>query len=296
MKTIISIVIVINLLSISLQSSLAQNNQSNENNNSLLWEINGNSLKSPSYLFGTIHIMDSLFFFLEDIVIKRFCLCEKIVFEIDMDEPGFQQETFSAAMMKNDSLENILSVEEYERVNQFFKTEFNFPLDAIKKMKPFYVGSLIDALSLPQSAKSYEQEFVVLANQQDKEILGISTIEKESEILNGIILDVQIKLLFDAIDEYYGGFERKHRVLMAYQDQDIDKIFSIIKSATIAYDNLFEAMFPRRHEVWIPNIISLMKEQSCFFAVGVGHLAGEEGVIELLRHEGYVVSAISGEK
>ena len=33
----------------------------------------------------------------------------------------------------------------------------------------------------------------------------------------------------------------------------------------------------------------MMKEQPVFFAVGAGHLGGENGVVALLRKEGYSV-------
>jgi uncharacterized protein YbaP (TraB family) len=38
---------------------------------------------------------------------------------------------------------------------------------------------------------------------------------------------------------------------------------------------------------------NLMVEKPVFFAVGAGHLAGENGVIKLLRKEGYKLTPIS---
>jgi uncharacterized protein YbaP (TraB family) len=37
---------------------------------------------------------------------------------------------------------------------------------------------------------------------------------------------------------------------------------------------------------------SVMKNSSTFFAVGAGHLAGSQGVLELLRKQGYKVKGI----
>jgi uncharacterized protein YbaP (TraB family) len=44
-----------------------------------------------------------------------------------------------------------------------------------------------------------------------------------------------------------------------------------------------------RNKNWIPLMAEQMPENVTFFAVGAGHLGGEEGVIALLRKEGYVV-------
>ncbi|MCA6473216.1 MAG: TraB/GumN family protein, partial [Chitinophagaceae bacterium] len=41
-------------------------------NNALLWEISGNGLTQPSYLFGTIHMICKEDFVLSDIVKEKF--------------------------------------------------------------------------------------------------------------------------------------------------------------------------------------------------------------------------------
>jgi uncharacterized protein YbaP (TraB family) len=51
-------------------------------------------------------------------------------------------------------------------------------------------------------------------------------------------------------------------------------------------------MFTERNESWVPGMKRLMQKESCFFAVGAGHLAGESGLITLLRKEGYRVEPV----
>lgn len=36
----------------------------------------------------------------------------------------------------------------------------------------------------------------------------------------------------------------------------------------------------------------MINEESCFIAVGAGHLAGDQGLISLLREKGFKVEAI----
>ena len=47
-----------------------------------------------------------------------------------------------------------------------------------------------------------------------------------------------------------------------------------------------------RNKNWIPVMGKMMLEQPTFFAVGAGHLGGEQGVVSLLRKEGYTVKPI----
>jgi uncharacterized protein YbaP (TraB family) len=53
-----------------------------------------------------------------------------------------------------------------------------------------------------------------------------------------------------------------------------------------------DKLLDNRNKNWIPKIKAYAKEQPTFFGVGAGHLAGENGVINLLRKSGYKVSAV----
>ena len=52
----------------------------------LLWEISGNGLASPSYLYGTIHIIPSDDYFLPKGTLEAIGSSGKMVFEIDMKD------------------------------------------------------------------------------------------------------------------------------------------------------------------------------------------------------------------
>lgn len=47
-----------------------------------------------------------------------------------------------------------------------------------------------------------------------------------------------------------------------------------------------------RNKAWAVKIPAIIKDKSTFFAVGAGHLYGEAGLIELLRRQGYKITAI----
>jgi len=277
----------------NFQASYAQKSGVVKHEKTLLWKVSGNGLSQPSYLFGTIHIIDSSYFFMDDKVIEMFGKSEKLVTEINMDDPDFQQKSILASIMKNDSLDNLLSSADYKKVDAFFTDSLGIPLQAVKKMKPFFLAEFPVLLRLPKT-KSYEEEFKKMAKSQHKEILGISTIDKEYEIIDGIGLDVQARILVESVDpdKIIEDKKRRKKVMLLYRQQDINEIFNTIKSAMDEYDNVYQAMFPRRHEVWLPSMIQLMKENSCIFAVGVGHLAGEEGLLSLLVKNGYTVKPL----
>ena len=53
--------------------------------NSLMWQISGNGLSKPSYLYGTIHVIDQENYFLGKNVKKKIKQCDELVMELDME-------------------------------------------------------------------------------------------------------------------------------------------------------------------------------------------------------------------
>src|SRR5262245_58809314 len=80
----------------------------------LLWEISGNGMAKPSYLFGTMHILCETDAKLSENLKKIIKDCDAICFELDMDN---QQETLGflkhARMSDNQKLQDLLSQEEF---------------------------------------------------------------------------------------------------------------------------------------------------------------------------------------
>lgn len=260
--------------------------------NSLIWEITGNGLEKPSYLFGTVHIIDSVYFFMDEIVKEKIESSDKVVFEIDMDQPDFQQKSIAPSMMEDKTLDAVLTKKEYEKVDSFFLKKFGFSIIHLKNMKPFYISGAIEALSLPKSAKSYEAEFMKIAHNKEIEVLGISTIEAEGKCINSIPLKTQVELLLQSIDDYDKFVADRAERMKLFKNQDIEALYKVFTKDIKDNETVFNALFPNRHDIWIPNMKELMNKHSCFFAVGVGHLPGKQGVIELLRKEGYTLKPI----
>ena len=53
-----------------------------------------------------------------------------------------------------------------------------------------------------------------------------------------------------------------------------------------------DLLLVRRNRNWIPVMGEMMMAKPTFFAVGAGHLGGDEGVVALLREAGYTVKPL----
>ena len=89
--------------------------------NSLLWKIEGDSIKT-SYIFGTIHMLPQKDFIMPQKVKDAFADTEEIYLELDMDSPEMMQEMMKQMMLdEKDLLSNHVDSSEYQLLDGYLK-------------------------------------------------------------------------------------------------------------------------------------------------------------------------------
>ena len=73
--------------------------------------------------------------------------------------------------------------------------------------------------------------------------------------------------------------------------QQLDSMLIIYNSEGVS-TNLDNALVIKRNRIMTDRMIELIEKKSTFIAIGVLHLPGEIGVIELLRKRGYTVKPV----
>lgn len=74
-KSIIAVITLVFSVTIMAQT------KSSKTENSLLWEVSGNGLSKPSYVYGTIHMICAGDYFLSEKTKKAFETSDKLVLE-----------------------------------------------------------------------------------------------------------------------------------------------------------------------------------------------------------------------
>ncbi len=269
----------------------------------LLWEISGKSLVTSSYLFGTIHLIPRSDFFFTETMEGAFAKTKQVAFEIDMEEMSDLSNMFSMLgkmyMADGKKLRDLLSTEDYEKVKTHF-SDMGLPFSFLERVKPMFLSVMTDpeALSMKTDAGdggmlSYEMELTEKAQNQEKDILGLETMDFQMSLFDSIPYDKQAQILVKAIEAGDGdGSSQLDDMVKMYRSQDIQAMYAMM-GADEGFGSFDEVLLLRRNRSWIPIMEKLMDEKSTFFAVGAGHLGGPEGVIALLRKSGYTVQAVT---
>jgi len=260
--------------------------------NALLWSVSGNGLSTPSYLYGTIHMICKEDFLFSNTLKEKISTSKSIYLELDMDDPSMMMKMATLAIMKDKTLEDLMSDADYKLVSAYVKDSLGMPMMLFNRMKPITLMSLIYTKVLPcSSTESYEGKFVELAKAQKKEVKGLETIEDQMGVFDKIPDSVEAQMILEMIRTMPEQRKQMAQMVDSYKKENIQQL-SEQMSESPEWKGFEDILLANRNRNWIAIMESAMKQGSQIFAVGAGHLPGKDGVINLLRQAGYTVTPV----
>lgn len=274
--------------------SINLNAQSNEQK-SLLWEISGNGLSSPSYIFGTIHMIPKKDYFFTDKMKEKFNKCKVLALEVHLDSMKEKAKELAPSFMfpNNKTLKDYVSESEFNRIEKY-------TIDSLKvgkiwfglaiKMKPFFGSSLLMS-KMVEKPVMYEEELFGKAKKNKMDIVGLESFEYQLSVIDKISIEDQVKMMY--LDEYETNpMIEYNKMLGAYKEQNLTKLVNVSMESSEATATFEQDFLYTRNSNWIPVIESLVSKNSTFIAVGAAHLEGDKGVLRLLEQKGYTVTPV----
>lgn len=258
---------------------------------SLLWEIKSKEGKTCSFLFGTIHAIDETKFYfpkkLEKTLSKSDAICLEIK-NVATDAPSMDK-----LMLQDKSLNELFNKAQLDSIYQWAEKFLYLKPQQFDEnfgnVKPFILLQFILQSSLPEKTLSYEQLFEDFSLDNKKQLFGLETADFQLGLFDKMSFEQQVQLVMESLKDV-GNAKLKFEELEAkYLSQDLDALFKYVKEES-KLDN--RDLLENRNLNWIPLMEKMMENKVVFFAFGAAHLAGPEGVIELLINKGYQVTPI----
>ena len=266
--------------------------------NSLFWEISGNGLNKPSYLYGTMHVSNKVAFHLSD---SFFIAIKSVdVIALETNPENWMKEIYGEP-------QNEMGITKYIPQNtiSFYKNGFylNIPnnkeLKGVLKYHPQIVNSLLYRkregqdnfeentyldLFIMQSGRKYGKEIASLENYKQSQLL----VDKAEESIDE---NEEDQISWGKKNKILQGMSYMDVVEDAYRRGDLDFMDSISK-VFYPSKNFYKYMLELRNEIMAKGMDSIMHTKRLFAGVGAAHLPGEKGVINLLLKKGYTVRPI----
>lgn len=260
--------------------------------NALLWKVTGNGIEEASYLYGTIHITCEIK--TSDVVKKAFESTEQLGLEIDMSDPSLQVQMMNSMYMKDGkTISDYTSEEEMQKLQNLMDGKvpgMNFEM--MKRIKPFFLSAMAmssfancDGMPL-----AYDTHFMQKAIQGKKEIFGLEKLQDQFDMIDKVSYKHQVRDLLKMADLSEEDNIKKYQELISlYESKDLKGMMDYMVEDDSSVNLYQEDFLDKRNQNWISIIEEKAKSKSTFFAFGAAHLAGKNGVVNLLRKQGYKV-------
>lgn len=269
-------------------------------NAQIFWKISGDGLTKPSYLLGTHHLIEK-----EQIpgfaqIQSYIPQVDMVVGEMDMSKMlSMQLKLVQTAIMKDSTMRQLLSPDDYMLVDIRMKEVVGRGLDQMGRMKPAMLSAMYEVmLYMKQNNIKKEPEAVDIAVQNigkkaKKKILGLETIDQQIDILfNSTSLKHQAEMLVEQVKDKDESLKILGELNVAYLAGDLDKMVSLSKEGESTNEDDMKILVYDRNKNWVDQLLKILPQNACFIAVGCLHLPEEQGLIQLFRNAGYTVEPI----
>lgn len=266
---------------------------------SLLWRIEGNGLRSASYLYGTMHVQHKDAFNLGDSVLPALAACRWFATEVHLD--SMARAYIERMLLHGDTLPERGGAEEEDDWGESSLIKGMFTEQRSEEDGESAAGSgrnpfkgLSDIVSRSRDPENDSPVFLdawlfQMAKKMGKKLLGVEEISEH----------LDIDEVIGGSDEGDGSSSRmnileslafQRQMLDAYRAGDVAALEDLMRRNMPPHE--FHRMLTRRNRIMVESIVTYVGKEATFIAVGAGHLGGEYGVIAMLRDRGYRVTAI----
>lgn len=253
---------------------------------SVLWKITDKT-SHESYLYGTIHITDSRVFEWSDSVFARIEKCDLFAGEIDMNPSNLLKAATLMMLPGKETLKDRFSESDYEKIRMGLKACSGYDLSLFNKLKPPALMGLCVKNDGNGLGATVDEMLYQHAQSKGLMVNGLETIEEQIAMFD-LIPDSFIVDYFNRVDELDSDMEQ---LIDLYCKGQLDRLYKLMmEEETDAFMN--QELIVKRNHRMTERMIPLIREKSAFFAVGAGHLPGEEGIIALLKKAGFTVEPL----
>lgn len=268
-----------------------------EDGNSLLWKIEGKGC-TPSYMYGTMHMIDKEYYKMTDKMVSLISSSKAIVMEVGgMPNPI---ETMNLMSLDSGTVHDYFTKEQMAQLLEFFDKELNTPPEQFHnmygKMKPFFILQSLSQGYFDEGAESYDLNIMGLAASNKIPLVGLETVEEQLSFFDIVPKDGMAEMIMTSIEGYEKEKKSTKKMMKIYASQQVDKLIPLMNKQSPEFMEFSDVFLYDRNKRWIPKIEEEIKDKQCFIAVGAAHLLGDGGLIDLLKKEGYTVTAISTEE
>jgi uncharacterized protein len=260
-----------------------------------MWQLDG--INNSIYLLGSVHLLRADDHPLPSVIDEAYEDAETIMMELDMDDidPVEAQSLLTELGLIHDdrSLSDLMGSGPYAEAAALASSA-DIPLAMLAKSEPWLAAITVEQLMLSRIGFNplygIEHHFMEKAKADEKEILGLETVEEQLKFLDSMSLESQRALLLQSLKESVDIQKIMDELVDAWRHGDIAFMQDNMLDEMKQYPELYRTIVVDRNRNWLGKVQELLDDGDDYFiVVGALHLIGEDGLPALLAERGLEV-------
>ena len=271
--------------------------QHDEFSTGLLWKIGTDTGKS-NYLFGTMHSQDrAVTQFPPGVRLalaqSHFLIIESII--NDESNKIFLDSIFFPEKEEQDKqkLSDLIEAPIYQYLEETLP-DYGVPLEKLPRLKPWAAFTLMGRPK-PVDAATLDMALIQTARSLNKSIISLETMEELLEPMENLSINDQIIILNDTVCNHKQIIRDSWELVQLYLARDLAGMMAFSDQPHFdedVFNRYIQGILYKRNARMLERIIPYLNDGSAFIAVGALHLAGENGLLRVLKNKNYHITRI----
>jgi uncharacterized protein YbaP (TraB family) len=129
-----------------------------------------------------------------------------------------------------------------------------------------------------------------VAENTGKQVWALETVSEQSRLLFGSqTIEEQAKMLVETLKDSTKAVDEINQLVAGYKSGNLNLLLEYFENDTTDFltPEAKRQFTDIRNKVWADRLSNIFRQKSAFVAVGALHLAGKNGLIELLKKRGF---------
>ncbi len=258
----------------------------------IYWSIMAGE-RQVGYLLGTIHSEDPRVLDFPQSFLEQLGSNQVFAMELVPDMPTLKKLNEFMHYQDGTNLAGRLGPERFEKVSNLMSSYYQVPGNWLETMK---IWAVVMTLSVPPPETGLFMDFSLSlrASGSGLRVVGLETLDQQLSFLEDMPTGQQLELLDQALADFDQMAKIHGQMVDSYLAGDLQ---ALRKEAEDQMDMLtpeakkyfIERGIDARNHHMLESLLPLLEKSSVFVAVGALHLAGDQGLVALLREQGYIL-------
>lgn len=264
-----------------------------------VWKVSDGS--SHLYVAGTVHLLRPSDYPLPNAYEQAYQEADRLFLETDlgaMMEIGVQQRMLRQLTYGDGrTLRTVLDDDVYQELTEYVESNSGMPMVMLDSFRPGLLMSTLSVMEFqrmgftPEGVDAY---FYARAMQDGKTVGELETVDAQIAMLAGMGEGYEndfIRYSLQDMENIADSIEQLVNTWRRGDEQQLESEF--VTSLKEQSPPLYDSLLVQRNHAWMESIDAMFSELGVeYVLVGAAHMAGDDGLLTLLRQRGYQVSQL----